>query len=391
MTRMNRKARFVILFVSLPLVAFTIAGGFLGQAVAREDTYRHLRIFEDVVSLITNNYVEEVELEGVIQGALRGLADGLDSESAFLSAAEVLAIETGESIPTGELGLDIASQYYTQIISVRPGSPAQKAGLTPGDFIRTIDGQTTRRLSVIEAKKLLLGSPGEPIRLSLIRGNTTEPHDIELTLERPSNSIIETSMKDDTIGYIRLHRFSVGAADEIASSASTLLSNGARAFLVDVRNISGGSFDEAIATARLFVESGTLLRRTESGSEEEVTITAVSGDQAIDVPVVLLTDFGTAHAAEVFVAGLAGTERADTVGQRTAGRVSLQKLIKLPDGTGLWLSWARYLKASGDPIHRAGILPTVSVEIPSVELGEPIPPGDPILEQGVEHIRSMIL
>ena len=117
---MNRRARFVILFVSLPLVAFTLVGGFLGQAVAREDTYRHLRIFEDVVSLITNNYVEEVELEGVIQGALRGLAGGLDSESAFLSAAEVQAIETGESIPTGELGLDIASQYYLQIIAVRP-------------------------------------------------------------------------------------------------------------------------------------------------------------------------------------------------------------------------------------------------------------------------------
>ncbi len=388
---MTRRARFVILFVSLPLVAFTIVGGFLGQAVAREDTYRHLRIFEDVVSLITNNYVEDVDLEGVIQGALRGLAGGLDAESAFLSAAEVLEIETGEPIPAGELGLDIASQYYMQVIAVRPGSPADKAGLIPGDFIRTIEGQTTRRLSVIEGKKLLLGPPGEPVRLSMIRGNTTEPYDIELTLERPSDSIVETSMQDDTIGYVRVSRFSSGAANEIASAASNLLSNGARAFLIDVRNISGGSFDEAIATARLFVGSGTLLRRTESGSDEETTIPAASGDRTIDVPVVLLTDFGTAHAAEVFVAGLAGTDRADTVGQRTAGRSSLQKLIKLPDGTGLWLSWARYLKASGDPIHRAGILPTVAVEVPIVELGEPLPPGDPILEQGIEHIRSMIL
>jgi len=391
MIEMTRRARFIILFVSLPLVAFTIVGGFLGQAVAREDTYRHLRIFEDVVSLITTNYVEEVELEGVIQGALRGLAGGLDSESAFLSATEVLEIETGGPIPAGELGLDIASQYYIQIIAVRPGSPADKAGLIPGDFISTIEGQTTRRLSVIEGKKLLLGPPGDPVRLSMIRGNTTEPYDIELTLERPSDSIVETSIQDDNIGYIKVYRFSSGAANEIASVASTLVNNGARAFLIDVRNISGGSFDEAIAAARLFVESGTLLRRTESGSEEEATIPAASGDRVINVPVVLLTDFGTAHAAEVFVAGLAGTERADTVGQRTAGRASLQKLIKLPDGTGLWLSWARYLKASGDPIHRAGILPTVAVELPIVELGEPVPPGDPILEQGVEHIRSMIL
>ena len=388
---MTRRVRFVILFVSLPLVAFTVVGGLLGQATAREDTYRHLRIFEDVVSLITNNYVEEVDLESVVQGALRGLAGGLDSESAFLSPAEVLEIETGKPIPAGELGLDIASQYYLQIIAVRPGSPADKAGLLPGDFIRTIEEQTTRQLSVIEGKKLLSGPPGEAVRLSMIRGNTTEPYDIELALEQPSNSTVETSMQDDNIGYLRVHRFSSGAANEIASAASNLLRNGTRAFLIDVRNISGGSFAEAVATARLFVESGTFLRRTESGSEEEMTITAASGDRAIDVPVVLLTNFGTAHAAEIFVAGLAGTERADTVGQRTAGRASLQKLVKLPDGTGLWLSWARYLKASGDPIHRAGILPTVAVEVPVVELGEPLPPGDPILEQGVEHIRSMIL
>ena len=103
----------------------------------------------------------------------------------------------------------------------------------------------------------------------------------------------------------------------------------------------------------------------------------------------LLTDFGTAHAAELFVAALRGTGRADTVGQRTAGRASLQKLVKLPDGTGIWLSWARYLQVSGDPIHRFGISPTVEVDVPRVELGEPRSPDDPILNRGLEHIREI--
>ena len=102
----------------------------------------------------------------------------------------------------------------------------------------------------------------------------------------------------------------------------------------------------------------------------------------------LLTDYGTAGAAELFAAGLTGAGRAVAIGQRTAGRVSLQKLIPLDDGSGLWLSWARYVHASGDPLHRAGVEPEIAVELPAVELGEPWPPGDSILDRALEHIRG---
>lgn len=387
---MSRKARLVILYVSVPVVAFTMVGGFLGQAVARDDTYRHLRIFEDVVSRIVSNYVEVVDLEDVMQGALRGLAGGLDSDSAFLSATDVLRMNSGEAIPEGELGLEVTSQYYLQIIAARPNSPAARAGLIPGDFIRAIDGETTRRLSAVAGKRLLRGQPGSIVSLSMIRGNTNEPYDIELTLQQLTGPAIATRMLEESLGYIRVNRFSAGASDELASAVANLTKDGARALLVDVRDSAGGSFEEGIAAARLFVANGTLLRRTEHG-DQEVDVTATAGPAAIDTPLVLLTNFGTAHGAELFVASLSGTDRADTVGQRTAGRASLQKLVKLPDGTGLWLSWARYVQASGDPIHRSGIPPTVAVDVPVVELGEPVPAGDPILEQGLEHLRSTIL
>ena len=387
MLMMSRRARLVVLFATVPIVTFTMVGGFLGRAVAREDTYRHLRIFEDVVSLISNNYVEDVDLDGVMEGALRGLAGGLDTDSTFLSAEGVARIESGAPLPDGRLGLEVTRQYYSQIIAARDESPAARAGLVPGDYIRAIDGQSTRLLSALESGRLLRGEPGSTVLLSLLRGNTQEPYDVELIRERLTPLPVSGRVMDGTVGYVRVGAFSQGIADEIQAEVARLVAAGATSLLIDVRGAAGGAFDDGIAAARLFVESGTLLRRAEHG-DQEVLVEATAGADAISERVVLLTNYGTAHAAELFVASLARTDRADTVGQRTGGRVSVQKLVKLSDGTGLWLSSARYLSATGEPLHRLGIQPTVEVEIPFVELGEPAASDDPILERGLEHLRA---
>ena len=384
---MGSRTRLIVLFVTVPVVAFTMVGGFLGQAVAREDTYRHLRIFEDVVSLISGNYVEEVDLEGVMHGALRGLAGGLDTDSAFLSVEDVARIEAGTPLPAGALGVEITSQYYIRVIAAQDGSPSARAGVIPGDYIRAIDGQTTRLVSAVEGERLLRGEPGSTVHLSLLRGNTQEPYDVELTRERLIAPDLSSRMLDAEIGYIRVPAFTTGTSDELSSTFARLVDRGAATVLLDVRNNAGGSFEEGVASARLFVGSGTLLRRAEHG-DQEILIEATAGITAIDTPLVLLTNPGTAHAAELFVAAVSGAGRADTVGLRTAGRTSLQKLVKLPDGTGLWLSWARYLNGSGDPIHRLGVRPTVEVDVPFVELGEPTPTEDLILERAIEHARA---
>ena len=392
---MGRKTRTVILVATIPLIVFTVVGGFLGRAVAREDAYRHLRIFEDVVAQIAGKYVEEVDMDAVLEGALRGLADGLDSESAYLIAEDVDRIESGAALPTGGLGLEVTSQYYVQVIAVADGGPAAGAGIRPGDYIRAIDGQTTRLVPGIRGERLLRGEPGTTVTLSLLRGSTQEPYDIELTREQLDPAVVshrvidedEDEDEDGNVGYIRVPSFGDDVADQLAEAAEQLRAAGATRLLIDVRS-SAGDFEAGIAAARLFIASGTLLRRTEHGGAETL-IEADAGDAAISEPVTLLTDYGTAHAAELFVAALSGADRADTVGQRTAGRASLQKLVKLPDGTGLWLSWARYQQASGDPIHRSGISPTVQVDVRRVELGEPAPPDDPILDRGLEHIKEI--
>lgn len=387
---MRAQTRFTFLLLTLPMVAFTVVGGYLGQVVAREDAYRHLRIFEDVVSLITENYVEEADLDDVMTGALRGLMNGLDTDSAYLSPAQVARIESGAPVAAGGIGVETTSRYYTQIVAVRDRSPAFRAGLQPGDYIRAIDGEPTRRRSSLEGAELLRGAPGSTVRLSLLRGSTSEPYDIDLVREAgPHGPLVLTYLLPDAIGYLRVAEFSTGAAAELERAVGKLTDDGASQLLIDVRSCAGGVFEEGIAAARLFVASGTLLQRVETGGGR--TPVEAAGGGAIDVPLVLLTDHGTADAAELFAAGLTtGSGRATAIGQRTAGRASLRKLVKLPDGSGLWLSWARYLHASGEPLHRAGVEPEIVVNPPRVELGEPAPAGDPILERALDHLQGQV-
>lgn len=384
---MRTRTRLIVLLATVPLIAFTLVGGWLGRVVAGEDAYRHLRIFEDVVSLISDNYVEDADLDEVMDGALVGLAGGLDADSTFLSAESVARLENSAEAGPAGIGVETVARYYTQIVGVRDDSPAATAGLRPGDYIRAIDDQPTRRLSGVDAVARLRGEPGTTVRLSLLRGNTSEPYDIDLVREAPSGPDVSHRMLAAGIGYVRVAALGEGAAGAIGQAAAALAAEGAEQLVIDLRNCAGGSFDEGIAAARLFVAEGTLLQREETGGVQ-IPIEATAGGGAIDTPVLLLTDYGTAAGAELFAASLTGAGRAESVGQRTAGRVSLQKLIPLPDGSGLWLSWARYLHASGDALHRAGVQPDVEVEVPSVELGEPWPPGDPILDRALEHLQS---
>jgi len=135
---MSSRTRAIVMAISAPVIAFAIVGGFLGKVMAREDTYQHLKIFDDVVGLISSNYVEEVNLDKVMSGAMRGLADGLDPDSAYLSPEEVAQVESNAPLPSGNVGIELTRQYYLRVIAARDGSPAAKAGLRTGDYVRAI-------------------------------------------------------------------------------------------------------------------------------------------------------------------------------------------------------------------------------------------------------------
>src|SRR4051812_26890797 len=189
---MTSKTRLSVLLLSTPVLAFVVVGGLMGHASARsgDDTYQHLRVFQDVVSLVLNNYVEEVKIDRAMEGAMKGLADGLDPDSAYLSAKQVADLDAGAPQPGADIGLEMTRQYYLRVISARDGSPAAKAGLQTGDYVRAIDGKPSREMSVFEGSRLLRGEAGSKVVLTIIRGNAADPHEVTLVREKPPATLV---------------------------------------------------------------------------------------------------------------------------------------------------------------------------------------------------------
>jgi carboxyl-terminal processing protease len=385
---MTSRARIFVLALSVPVIVFAVIGGYLGQVMAQGDeTFRYLRVFEDVVSLVVSNYVEPVDVRKAMGGAMKGLTDGLDPESAYLAPDLVKAIESNAPPAAGDLGLDVTRQYYLRVVSARDGSPAARAGLRPGDFIRAIDNKPTRDLSAMEGERLLQGAPGSKVSLLVIRGNAADPHVVDLVRERLAPLDVTTRMANATTGYIRLPEFTRESASRLKQAVDALARTGATRYVIDLRGTSRGDLDDGVAAARLFVKEGTLSIRSTRANQREV-IAAQPGDGAVVAPIALLVDPGTAGAAEVFAAALDDADRAQLVGTNTLGRAARQRLVKLPDQSGLWLTYVRYLTPDNDPIHETGLEPDEVVELPEVEFGAAPPTPDATLQKALDELAS---
>jgi carboxyl-terminal processing protease len=384
---MTARTRLIVMSLTAPVVAFAVVGGFLGKVNAREDTYQQLKMFDDVAGLISNNYVEQVNLDKVMKGAMRGLVESLDPDSSYLTPPEVKQAESGAALPAGDVGLDLTRQYYLRVVAARDNSPAAKAGLRTGDYVRMIDDMPTRDMSVWEGMRALRGTPGSSVKLTIIRGNAVEPHLVELKREAVTGADVTGRMAATGVGYLRVVQIGPKTPELVAARIAELRKTGATQLIVDVRRTAGGPLDAGVALARLFVPKGVIAVREAKGAEHE-SITAKPGDGTVTLPVTLLIDAGTSGAAELFASALLGNQRAELVGERTMGRTAVQRLIKLPDGSGLWLSTSRYLTPSGNPLHERGLEPTVIVDEPEVEFGQPPPATDPILEKAIERATT---
>jgi len=383
---MTSRTRLWILAVSMPLIAFAVIGGYLGQARGKDETYSHLRVFDDVVSHVVNNYVEEVNIQQAMRGAMRGLSDALDPDSAYLTPDLVKGFEQNANAGPADIGVELTRQYYLRIVSARDGSPAAKAGLRTGDYIRAIDGRATRDMSAYEGTRLLRGAAGSKVALLVIRNNAADPHELSLVRERTTAAEIMTRMANTTTGYVRIAEFTKDSPAKLSQAVAALTKTGANRFVIDLRGTATGDIDNGIAAARLFVKSGTLaIRQTKTQREN---ITASGTDGSITAPVILLVDQGTAAAAELFASALNGNARADMVGERTLGRAARQQLVKLPDGSGLLLSSMRYLTPANAGIHERGLTPDVQVRQPDVEFGAAPPAKDETLDTAVTRLTE---
>jgi len=403
---MNRPTRILILALSALVLLY--AG--LGFALARsgeEGTYRSLGVFSEVLQRVEQDYVEEPNMAQVTRGALHGLVESLDSQSGYLSAREYEDyLPRVKARPRGDIGVVLSKRFgYLLVLTTVPDGPAQKAGLSTGDILETIAGFSTREISIRQAELLLQGEPGTTVKITEVRHGGTESKDIELTRAVLSTPRLVAEKMEDDIAYVRVTAFSAGRAAEIRQKLLEFSKQGLHKLVLDLRDCAYGSVPEAISTANLFLNSGTIttLRGQTVPAKE---FTADPQKTVWTGPVTVLLSARTAGPAEILAAALAQDRAIPTIGERTFGSASEQSVIALEDGGALILTTALYHDPSGKKINETGVKPSVEManavednsDIISSAAGEapgrPSPSApprshdDPVLKKALELLRS---
>lgn len=387
---MNRKLSLIILVLSLFVAAFVVAGATLngGQQSQQDDPasvpYRQMDVYQEVLEHINNDYVTTPNLSSVTDGALHGLLESLDPDSSYLDPAEYKAYLQEQKEPEpANVGLVVTKRFgYAAIIDVRPGSPAAKAGLARGDLMESIAGKSTRDLSLTAIRELLAGQPGTSVEVSAVLLHRVQPEKLRLARVVMPPAPLPTHLYAGDVGYIGVPDLKRGRARQIADAIRELTGQGAKKFIVDLRNCGRGDYDEAEAVANLFIKQGTITYLQGQKFPRE-TFSADPNKAVTSAPLAVLTNIGTYGPPEIVAAAVLGDHRGAVVGDPTFGEGSVQKVLPLDDGAAVLLSVARYYSPDGTAIQNHGVKPSVEqVEFPGA------PPQDDAPLEGVPPNRQ---
>lgn len=378
---MSFRTKFALILMSATLAIYTVVGGWISTRAQQpaNDPNAQLRIFESVLQHIQNDYVDEPNMEKVRAGALRGLAYGLDPYSTYLTPDQVR--QFNEDAKNNQVGIgaelsQVASYLY--VIAPMKGSPADQAGVRAGDIIEYIDGKATRDISLYDAKQLLNGTGGTEVKLRILRANA-RPLTVAVKRGAFRAAAAEGKMEAGRIGILRVNSFAPGEAADVKSRLQDLVKQGAQKIVVDLRGTAGGSIDEAVSVANLFIKDGML---AQTSGREGKTLKTFAADPKAAIfhgPVVALIDAGTAGAAEVVASSFIERNRGQVVGEKSFGAGAEQQLFTLRGGDGLLLTTVKWASAAGKPFlgedrSHSGVMPSVEVKRP--DLADAIDPDD---------------
>jgi carboxyl-terminal processing protease len=359
---MSMKIKAGILVSSFAVLLFVVVGSFGGvHASSNDGSYRQMQVYSEVLSRVQSEYVEDPNIPKVTDGALHGLVESLDANSSYLTPTAYKAYKAHKVEAKGEIGATVSKRFgYADVVSVLPGSPAEKAGIESTDIFESIEGQSTRDMSLPEIRDALAGTPGSTVSVSVVRARRAEPEKVVITRDVVSIPPVSDKMLEDSIGYIKVNALTKGKAQEIAGKIKSLEKSGAKKLVLDLRNTSDGEESEGVATANLFLNHGTITYLQGQKFPREA-FNADAAKAVTTLPVAVLVNKGTAGAAEVVAAAIMENARGDVVGDKTFGDGSVQKTIDLPDGGALILSVAKYYSPSGKAIQETAVTPNVLV------------------------------
>jgi len=376
----NGRTRIVLLVSSSVLLALIALAALLGQSYESDGIYNKLDVFVEVMRHIRSDYVEPVASRDIFDGALRGMAATLDIESSYLTAEEYLRYR--EELPrrSATTGIEIRKHPgsgYAEVLFIRPGSPAAGSGVRAGDFIRAVDGTSTRDLPILMIGLVMAGEPESVASLSIIRTGVRGTLTFEVARAELAPAQV-THEALDGVGYISLPSFRLGVLESVQSACGEFRGTGIEVLIIDLRGNVDGDIEEAVHVADLFVADGELLTLRTKGRDTDYT----AGEFAMPFNIFLLCDESTARAAEGFAVALADRGIATIIGRTTAGLATVQRRIELEDGALLNISHAKIIGPGGTDYHGTGVEPSVEVPTSTSEDGE-----DLILRTALERAR----
>ena len=330
-----------------------------------EQTSDIAETLEDYRKIIDKYYLGDIDEEKLKEGAIAGYIKGLDDEyTEYISKedmADYMADTTGNFVGIGVYMVQDTEANKIMVLSPIKGSPAEKAGLQPGDYIIAVDGVTYTGEQMTEASNKIKGETGTTVKLQIQRKDETL--DIELTRENIKVNPVEGEVLENNIGYIEFSSFDDGTAEEFKMKFKELQRKGIKSLIIDLRNNGGGIVDEALEIANYILDKDSVILYEVDKNNNE-TVEKTTDEPIINMPIVILTNENTASSSEILAGALKDHKKATIVGEKTYGKGVIQRLLTLPDGSGLKITSEKYLTPNRTEINKVGIEPDEKVELP---------------------------
>jgi carboxyl-terminal processing protease len=356
-------------FVPIICLSFILGFWILSAAVPAlaldRQTYKNLKLFNQVLDMVQKNYVEPVEQKTLIQGAINGMMKSLDPHSSFMTAETYKELEVETQGSFGGIGIEITiHKDVLTVVSPIEDTPAFQAGIKAGDQIIRIDGRSTKDITIMEAVSRLRGLKDTKVTLTIMRETLDKPMDIVITRSIIKIKSIKARMLEDRIGYIRIAAFQENTVNDLRKTLKELDGpvHPLKGLILDMRNNPGGLLTQAVDFADVFIKSGVIVSTKSKGKMLNHQFSARDNGNEPTCPMVILVNEGTASAAEIVSGALQDNRRAIIVGTQTFGKGSVQTVIPLEDGSALKLTTARYYTPKGRSIQAEGIEPDIVIK-----------------------------
>ena len=365
---MPKLSKIMLLAVSAVLVVAVFIGarstGVSAASEPQADAYRQINVYSEVLRHIQSDYVVDPNIGAVTNGALRGLLESLDADSSYLTAADYKAYKADQATNgKAQVGINVSKRFgYATVISVVPGSPADKAGLIDGDILEAIGGKDTRDLSLAMIEMMLSGTPGSELTVGVVRPRKAVPDKLTMTRTIVTQApLAETLYENSTILYLKPAVLDKEHVTALETRLRSQEKYGSKKILLDLRDVAAGDMTEATRLANFFLKAGTIA--TLEGQKVEKVVYTADPAKAIDAtsPMVVIVNRGTSGPGELVAAALLDDKRAQLIGEKTFGEGAQQKTFELPDGAALILSVAKYASPSGKKLQDDAVTPEILV------------------------------